>query len=218
MICGLAIVDYEHIFPPFSEAKVHDPNKIALLCPNCHARITRGSWSKDYVLSCRRSPKTFKQGYAKDAFDFRDPFHLFVGDSHFQDVRCIVRKSSGEEWFTIEAPERPDGPPRLSAKFFGSSGLPELEILQNEWRCSTDVWDLKVTGRVIEVRNAQRVITLRLKARPPHGLQIQRLNMMFKGTGIVVKNDGTVRLMSDGAEIEMNASDVSSVDTVFMVP
>jgi hypothetical protein len=218
VICGLAITDYEHIDPPFAEARVHDPKKIALLCPSCHARVTRGLWSKDTVLTHRRNPKTFKNGYAKDAFDFKPPFHLFVGDNHFQDIRCIVRKSSGEEWFTVEPPEVSEGPPRLSAKFFGPSGSTDLEILQNEWRCSTDVWDLRITGSLIEIRGAQRLVTLRLEAKPPHGLKIRSLHMMFKDTGIVVKNDGTVLLIASGSEIEMNTSDVSRADTIFSVP
>jgi hypothetical protein len=218
VICGLAITQYEHIDPTFADAKFHDPKKIALLCGTCHDHITRGTWSKDYVLRARRNPKTFQQGCARDAFDFRNPFHLFVGDSHFQNVRCIVRKSSGEEWFTVEPPEAPEGPPRLTAKFFCSKGLVELEILQNEWFCPTGVWDLKVEGPVIEVRSAPREIVLRLKAKPPHGLEIQRLKMLFKGTGIEVKNDGTTRLVVNGTEIEMNTSEVSNADAIFTVP
>jgi hypothetical protein len=218
VICGLAIAQYEHIDPTFADAKIHDPKKIALLCGSCHDHITRKVWSKDHVVSARRNPKTFQQGYARDAFDFKDPFELFVGDSHFQNVRCIVRKSSGEEWFTVEPPEAADGPPCLSAKFFGPTGLIELEILQNEWRCSTGVWDLKTMGPVIEVRRAHRKIALRLKARAPRGLEIQELNMMFENTGIKVNNDGTTRLVANGTEIEMNTSDVTNADAVFTVP
>jgi hypothetical protein len=218
VICGLAITQYEHIDPTFADAKIHDPKKIALLCGACHDHVTKGMWSKDYVLRARSNPKTFQQGYARAAFDFRNPFHLFVGDSHFQDIRCIVRKSSGEEWFTVEPPEAPEGPPRLSAKFFCSKGLLELEILQNELFCTTGVWDLKAEGSVIELRRAPREIALRLKARPPHGLEIQRLKMLFKGAGIEVKGDETTCLVVNGAEIEMNTSDVSTADAVFTVP
>ncbi len=217
VICGLAIIQYHHFDPEFTDAKIHDPGKIALLCGSCHDRA-RGFWSTDRVINARKHPITFKQGCSKDIFDFRDPFELFVGDSHFQNVRCIVRKSSGEEWFTIEPAESPEAPPRVSAKVYAADGSIELEILQNEWRCRTSVWDLTTEGSVIQLWRAPGEIALRLKARPPQGLEIQRLKMLFKGTGIEVKNDGTTVLVDSGIEIEMNTTAMPHGDAVFIVP
>jgi hypothetical protein len=218
VICGLAIVQYEHIDPPFPEATVHAPEKIALLCGSCHDRITRGIWSKELVLEARRTPKTFIRGYARDAFDFKAPFEVLVGDNCFKDVHCIVRKSNGIEWFSIEPPEAPQAPPRLNVQFFGPTGKPELIIFQNEWRCSTGVWDLKVSGSAIEIRTEPKKVMLRLKATPPHGLEIQYLNMVFKNTGILVETAGTVRITVAGAEIDMKSSSVTSADAVFSLP
>lgn len=158
------------------------------------------------------------QGYARDAFDFKAPFDLFVGDNCFADVRCVIRKSAGDEWFSIEAPEDDEAPPRLSAKFFAPNGQPELEIYQNEWRCSTGVWDLQVSGPIIEVRTKPRKVMLRLKARPPHGLEIQYLNMVFQDTGISIDKYGTVRLTVAGTQIQMKGSEVASADAVFNLP
>lgn len=218
VICGLAIAQYEHIDPSFADATAHDPEKIALLCGSCHDRVTRDVWSKEKVLKARITPKTFVQGYARDAFDFKAPFDLYFGDNCFADVRCIVRKSNGDEWFSIEAPEAAEAPPRLSAKFFGPNGQPELEIYQNEWRCSTGVWDLQVSGSIIEVRTAPRRVMLRLKARPPHGLEMQYLNMVFQDTGILIDEHGTVFIKVAGTQIQMKGSEVASADAVFNLP
>ncbi|MBI5374166.1 MAG: HNH endonuclease [Candidatus Schekmanbacteria bacterium] len=218
VICGLAIAQYEHIDPPFSDATVHDPENIALLCGTCHDHVTRGIWSKEKILEARKTPKTFVQGYARDAFDFKAPFDLFVGDNCFADVHCVIRKSTGDEWFSIEAPEDAEAPPLLSAKFFALNGQPELEIYQNEWRCSTGIWDLQVSGQTIEVRTESRKVMLRLKARPPHGLEIQYLKMVFQNTGISIDNDGTVLLSVDGTQIQMKGSKVASADAVFNLP
>ena len=46
VICGASIIDYEHVDPIFAEAKEHDPEKITLLCPQHHAKVTRGFLSK----------------------------------------------------------------------------------------------------------------------------------------------------------------------------
>ena len=218
VICGLAIAQYEHIDPSFADATVHDPENIALLCGSCHDRVTRGVWSKEKVLKARITPKIFVQGYARDAFDFKAPFDLFVGDNRFTDVRCVVRKSTGDEWFSIEAPEDAEAPPRLSAKFFAPNGHLGLEIYQNEWWCSTGVWDLQISGSIIEVRTEPSKVMLRLKARPPHGLEIQYLNMVFQDTGILIDKCGTVLLTVAGTQIQMKGSEVASADAVFNLP
>lgn len=49
VMCRCAIYQYEHLDPEYAEAKVHDPDKICLLCGGCHDRVTRGRLSKDTV-------------------------------------------------------------------------------------------------------------------------------------------------------------------------
>lgn len=218
VICGLAITQYEHIDPPYPEATAHEPEKIALLCGSCHDRVTRSMWSKEKVLEARLDPITFVNGYARDAFDFKVPFELFVGDNCFTDVRCIVRKNTGEEWFSIEPPEAADAPPRLNAKFFGPNGQPELEIDQNEWKCTTGVWDLVVRGSIIEIRTVSRKPMLRLRARSPHGLELQYLDMIFQDTRILIDEHGTVRLSRADTQIQMKGTKVDSADAVFNLP
>ena len=218
VICGLAVVQYEHIDPSFSEATSHDPKKIALLCGNCHDRVSRGIWSKERVIAARKTPITFKHGLTKDAFDLKAPFEVFVGDSRFRDVRCIIRTQSNDEWFSIEPPESPEAPPRISAKFYGPSGKPELEIIQNEWHCSIGIWDLRVSGFKIEVRTAPRNVMLRLISRPPHGLQIDYLRMSFLGSGILVNSDGSITMTANGSEIQMSQTEVNCAEAVFTIP
>jgi len=219
VFCGLAIADYHHFDPEFCDATVHDPQKIALVCPTHHGHLTRRMWSNDGVAAARRAPKTFRKGCAHDCFDIREPFELFVGKSRFRDVRCVVRKAStGDEWFSIQPAEAPGAPPRISAKFYASNGVPELEIDRNEWRCSTDVWDLEIEGPRIVVRRRHGEPTLRLRARPPHGLEIEYLKMSFGDAGIEVQSDGTVLLTVAGTTISTHADDVLGGDVVFSVP
>ena len=54
VVCGMSIIEYEHIDPPFHDATVHDPTKIALLCATCHGNV-----SKKVLVQRqdRRSPK-----------------------------------------------------------------------------------------------------------------------------------------------------------------
>lgn len=163
VICGQAIGSYEHIEPTFEDAREHDPKRMALLCGSCHQKVTSGMWSKAKVWQARAQPKTFQQGAAKDAFDFHDPFEVHVGGNRIANVRCIVRTSQGDEWFSVKRSEDAGAPPLISAKFFGSDGAPALEIVNNEWSCSTGVWDLETVGRTITIRRDKGDVMLQRK-------------------------------------------------------
>ena len=115
VVCGLAIAQYEHFDPPFEDAMAHRAKGIALLCGACHDKKSRGFWSTDKVAEARRDPRTFKRGYAHDAFDPRPPFTLWIGSSYFKDVRTIVRTVEGEDWFRIDEPEAATGPCRYQS-------------------------------------------------------------------------------------------------------
>lgn len=59
---------------------------------------------------------------------------------------------------------------------------------------------------------------LRLRASPPHGLELQYLDMIFQGTGILVDEHGTVSLSMAGTQIQMKDTEVASSDAVFNLP
>lgn len=219
VICGLAIVQYEHIDPAFADATVHDPAKIALLCAACHDHVTRGQWSKQRVIDARRQPVTFTKGYSHDAFDINHPFTLQVGSNLFHDVRSIIREPGRGDWFTIEPPEGNAAPARISATFFDAAGTPSLSIERNEWTCPTAVWDMKIEGRIIEVRHTKSELGLRLRASPPHHLAIERLNMRrgdirldINETGLVVLNYG------ERTRIEMAGDKAVGAEAIYTIP
>ena len=219
VICGLAIAQYEHIDPPFAEAKMHDPEHIALLCAACHDRITRGFWSKQRVAEARKSPITFKRGCSKDAFEIAAPFTVQVGSNYFSEVRSIIRRGDGETWFSIDEPEEEGGPLRVSATFFDREGVPSLVIADNEWRCRANVWDLTVEGRVIEIRQAKSALGLRLRTTPPSVLAIERLRMRHKDIGFEIDSDGRAILeYGDATRVEMESNRSLGADAVYTLP
>ena len=69
VVCGAGIIQYEHVEPEFHEAESHDADKIALLCPQCHAKVTTRIWSKDKIKQAMRNPICKKKGFTKEAFD-----------------------------------------------------------------------------------------------------------------------------------------------------
>ena len=81
VICGLGIIQYEHVDPEFKDAKKHDPANMTLLCPQCHSKVTTKMWSKSRVKLAMRMPKCLQQGYSNEFFDFpeRNPSLIFGG-------------------------------------------------------------------------------------------------------------------------------------------
>ena len=54
VVCGNAVYEYEHIDPPFAEAKQHEAARIALVCGGCHSPKTRGFTSADLIKAAPR--------------------------------------------------------------------------------------------------------------------------------------------------------------------
>jgi hypothetical protein len=217
--CGKAVSQYEHIDPPFEEAKEHDPEAIALLCGTCHDMVTRGIWSKEKIMDARRHPRTFEAGCSRAAFDVQGSLYLRLGSSVFEDVKTVIRRRSvDQEWLMVEAPEAPNGPYRLSAEFYDTKGDVSVSIHENEWICPTGVWDCDVDGRRFTVRNGLRNIVLCIVAEPPHGIWIERLKMLSAGLLVTISPDGTIEIEDDGFTLEMNADHVIRGDAVIELP
>ena len=175
--CGASIVEYEHIDPEFSEAVQHDPAAIALLCHSCHGNVTRKFWSKEKIKAARQSPRCKQTGFSWGAFDLGDqqPFIKFAG--------ILLRKCpipitvAGTPVFSIRSPEVLGGPFRLSAMFQDAKGTPVLRIVDNEWQAIAQPWDLEFSGGKIIIRQQAGMQCLVLRAEPPDGIAIERLQM-----------------------------------------
>ena len=189
VICGAGIIQYEHVDPEFHEAKNHDPQKMTLLCPQCHAKVTTGFWSKEKVKRAMREPLCLSQGFCREFFD--------IGHGHptlrFGGVllkNCpIPVQVAKKPLFKIEPSEEEGGPFCLSGFFCDSKGSISLEIAQNEWLPSSKNWDVEVKGKAITVREKKGHIHLKLVAKPPEELIVERLKMHFNGYLIEANGD-----------------------------
>jgi hypothetical protein len=56
VICGNGLFEFEHIDPEYKDCTKHEPKKICLLCPNCHAEVTKGVISKSKIKYHRENP------------------------------------------------------------------------------------------------------------------------------------------------------------------
>jgi len=184
VICGLAIYKYHHYNPPFSEARRHDPNKIALLCGSCHTYIHGGMWSEDKIRIAHQNPKCLENGFSHGLFDFgnNNPTIVF-GNSVFDDVTIIIQVFK-TAILKITPPETLGSPFRLSGIFCDSNGKESFRIVENEWQGSISNWDVEQKGSRLIVRMGNHKVALRLRVNPPNEFIIEKINMYFKGASI----------------------------------
>lgn len=185
VVCGSAIVEYEHVNPPFALATEHDARGIALLCPQCHAKVTRKFMSKAIVTDAMNAPICRSQGYASEVFLLGGvaPVLVFGGNTlHECPIPIEVR---GIPLLRVLPGEEEGAPFRLSGTFHDGTGLPSLEIIENEWRPHAGNWDVEAAGGVLTVRQGPGNVSLRLRVELPERLIVERLDMHLSGYRIV---------------------------------
>jgi hypothetical protein len=189
VICGLGIVQYEHVDPEFKDARTHDPDCIALLCPQCHAKVTTRMWSKARVKLAMRSPKCKQVGYTREFFDFIEDHPMIrFGGVLLRNCPTPIQVA-GYPLFSIKPPESPDAPFLLSGMFTDANGNVSLVIEDNEWQAFTTAWDIEVQGQSITIRERHRAVHLVLRVNPPRELIVEKLSMSLGGIGFEANGD-----------------------------
>ena len=185
VVCGNAIYQYEHVDPPFAEAQHHDPDGIALLCGHCHDCVTRGVWSKEKIKEARQNPICRQQGFSRLGLDVttKDRFIIKIGSTEFVNLGPVIRIDD-QEILAIGPPEEPDSPPVISATFFDRENNEVARIVENEWRGSTEAFDIETRGDTISIRSGSGKIDLVLKLQPPRKLIVERMQMRYGDTAI----------------------------------
>ena len=182
VICGSALIQYHHHDPPFEDAKAHTVEGIVPVCGTHHDYFEHGIWSQSKLDSAIKNPKAKQRGFSHGLFDVGDemPYVKFAGVTAYHTPRPICF-GMDDGPLLIEAPEEPGAPFRLSGTFYDSKGQATLSIDRNEWKAHSQSWDVQFTGPVLTIREAAGHIHLRLKADPPKGVIIDRIDMVYRG-------------------------------------
>ena len=206
VICGYAIYEYEHFSPEFAQAKIHGPDGITLLCPLHHALKTRGLLSLELIIKHNKSPKACEQGFSRGPFDIGNEHPIIVlGGVTFERNQILLRVY-GDEILSIQPPFEMGQPFLLSAFLTNDKNEVILEVVNNEWKTSTDNWDCTVIGNVITIRSRLNNIELVLRSTQPHSIIIERLKMQHRGIFIACEGE---RLKIDTGKGIINAINVT---------
>ena len=209
VVCGNAICQYEHIDPPFSETKEHDPKNIALLCGSCHDKVTKGRWSKEKVIHARKNPKAKELGFSNFSLDIKkgEKFVIKVGNTEFLNLENIIQ-IDGEILLRVKPPEKENSPPQITTKFFDRENNEIASIIDNEWFGTTDTFGIETKGKSITIRSDDRKIDLVVTVNPPTELIIDRLNLQFNGKTIIGSKDKGFEVVSKNAAVKIPLDEV----------
>jgi hypothetical protein len=183
VVCGLGIIEYDHVDPEFNDAWEHDSNCMTLLCPNCHSKVTRGMWSKEKIKGHMENPYCLQIGYSNDFFDIGDNFPKIKFAGSLIKNTPIPLMIKGIPLIKIVKSET-ENIFLLSAFFYNSKGEKSLEIIDNEWFAFNDNWDIVVEGNTILIREKLGQVCLELISNPPDLITINRLNMQIENLKI----------------------------------
>lgn len=168
VICGNAIVTYEHFDPAFENVtSTHDANGITLLCGSHQLESTKGLLSKESISEYDRQPFCKKQGYSKTAFDlgsFRP--NLIIGGNDMSECGPGI-KINGEFFLRVDPPEKKSNRWQVSCCFQDTRGSKICEIVKNELRLAADNVDIEQTANHFCIRSEEEVL-LDLEISPPH--------------------------------------------------
>lgn len=190
VICRRGFYQYEHIDPPFADAKTHDAEGICCLCGSCHDAVTRKQHSKDYVKAEYKKI----QGAGKidppiGPLDFHDGHaELKIGGLFYSPVVRTVLRYHGSDIIRVE-PGIEGEPGQISAVFTDHQGEVTLQLVNNEWIGALNAWDIEVVGQRITVRRKQGEVALQLRLDPPGCIVIERLDMRFQSCHLLVSEE-----------------------------
>jgi hypothetical protein len=191
VICGMALYQYEHISPEFKDAHFHEPENIALLCPNHHELVTRGHLSKESIAEARLTRKNGNLTVAAAPLQVgSESYEIVIGSATFSWGACIG--CIGElPLLLLLPPEESGAPSRVTAFFPTLDGGWSLAIFRNEWRVLPHtVWDVKVEGPKITIRRKAGDTLLQFRTIPPHRLEVLSLNVQTNQYSAIVDDKG----------------------------
>lgn len=188
--CGVTITEYEHFFPDFSDAEIHDPDQIVLLCPMHHGLVTKGVLPKDQVAAASLSPKAKSVGFSRLEHPwFTGLPNLKLGGNSIITGTPIPIRFGNEPVIKFDAPEEGSNVTRISANLRDASGKHFLRIIDNEWQVVDGSWDFQFIGSRYIFKGANREPMLILRMNAPDMIAIELLNTSINGTPLVITEE-----------------------------
>ncbi|CAM3902085.1 HNH endonuclease [Shewanella aquimarina] len=217
VFCGNPFVDYEHIDPEFKDAKIHDPDKMTLLCSGCHDNVTQRRWSKKRVWAAKAEPFAKKEGFIRNSLSpSQDKAVIKMGNMHCS-LANIVLSLYGKPIIWFEPSNQPDAPIFLNAIFHDNGSKPIAYVSRNVFRGIVGEHDIVSTAARFEIRAKPRTISLIIESVGDEPIEIKRLCMEYLGQEVSVNSKAGIRLKGNGSDIVFNGGSISGFNSGFSI-
>lgn len=212
VFCGSLIIQYEHIEPEFSNAQIHDPEKMTLLCASCHFKVTKKLISKKAVWDAKSSPRAKQKGFVND-FIYHDCDNATIqfGSSKIS-MSNIVLEAYGKPLLWFEKSNNKDEPFKLCCVFYDKESNPIAFINRNEFIGIVENYDIKSVGTKIEIQDKIEGSMLNLSCEGGEILRIISMNMNYLNLSVKINKDGVILAKIGKSSITIKSGAISNCD------
>lgn len=156
IICGIPVIEFDHVDPPFKDARSHDKDAIVCLCPNCHAKKSKGFISAEFLKKAMAAPFNSNKQYINyRLFDGAtlSP-RIFIGQNELHEIGEAIQ-IYGNHILGFST-NRFD-----TEKFFMSLNLCDqykrkiISIEEDELIFKSDMYDFEINGTKISAANRE---------------------------------------------------------------
>ena len=206
VICGLPLYEYEHMLG-WANVQRHVAEEITLLCDMHHREKTNGLLPMEEVQAANEAPFNLREGVSKpynlhyngprcETIIGSNKFSMNVGDGPVSiplviDGRALILFNSLDNHFL------------LNLELFDEFNHPILRIANNELQYSVTPWDIRLRGRNLLIRAAERRILVDISFEVPNRIVINRGRLLFNGVEIVLQPDYAL-IVNDGNLLDQN--------------
>lgn len=194
--CGNIFIQYEHIEPLFCDAKIHDPDKITLLCAGCHDESTGKRLPKRIINLLKKDPYCKRSGFTKSSKFYPNPEQMIIkiGNSTFSNTDiAITIHGKPIIWVTKDYSD-PYSPLLYNAIFMDSNGKKIGYLNNNEFIGIVGSCDFQAISNRIEVRSKKGEINLILEIKGDGFVNIKRLFFKYNNNTIKLSKDGDIQI------------------------
>lgn len=155
--CGYPILEYHHIIE-YSNAPVHEPKDMMVLCSRCHDRATAHVYLEQDQRVDKDNPFNLRQGLAQGLLEILPGQNeVFLGGNYFDNNGPLVTVD-GEMivGVTVESNVL-----LLSLNLYDQDDKLIGVLDKNEWVVNpSDTWDVETSYQFLRLRQGQRKIQL----------------------------------------------------------
>lgn len=209
VLCGCVLTDYEHIDPEWNDAKIHDPDKMTLLCVDCHARVTRKLISKKQVWAAKQNPKSLHAGYVHDLLYIdTQNLEINIGNSISRNTQTILT-ILGKPLIWFEKPTHENEPAKLCAIFYDDKNHPVCFINRNQITIKNNIKDIKSesTELLLTFESGNELL---IDREGDQALKIKKLNSSYFGNTVRILKNQAMEIKSGNSSMTLGALTVEN--------